>query len=155
VRNCARFFRHRFLTSLTGLAINFFGNATRREISATSFTVLGCMNKLLAVLVDVSVTRTSTLAGTSCLVCCIFGGLGYSLSIDAEKFSNRSAESIPQDNKEEVHSDYSAKVLLSLKAHKFAYGMLLTAFIITPLLLMLQPRYGNTFPRYTLSATDQ
>jgi hypothetical protein len=132
-----------------GLAINFFGNATRREISATSFTVLGCMNKLLAVLVDVLLTKSSTLAGTSCLVFCIFGGLGYSLSIDAEK------KSAPKDDvasKTEAgdttdSSDSATNIVSSyLLAHKYKYGTLLAVFLLAPLLFIMRPHYDQASP---------
>lgn len=40
------------ISCLFGLGISFFGFATRRRISATGFTVMGCTNKLLTLLVN-------------------------------------------------------------------------------------------------------
>lgn len=40
------------VSCLFGLGISFFGFSTRRMVSATAFTVLGCTNKLLTLLVN-------------------------------------------------------------------------------------------------------
>lgn len=40
------------VSCLFGLGISFFGFSTRRLVSATGFTVMGCTNKLLTLLVN-------------------------------------------------------------------------------------------------------
>jgi hypothetical protein len=46
------------LSCVFGVGISFFGFSTRRKISATGFTVLGCTNKLLTLLVNSTVCVT-------------------------------------------------------------------------------------------------
>ncbi|CAA6664261.1 unnamed protein product [Spirodela intermedia] len=57
-----------------GLAISFFGFSCRRAISATGFTVLGVVNKLLTWrLTCSSGTSTPSFVGTVSLLVCMFG----------------------------------------------------------------------------------
>ena len=61
-----------------GLGISFFGFSVRRKISATGFTVMGCTNKLLTLLVNTMVwDKHASLAGQACLLVCIAGGVLY------------------------------------------------------------------------------
>ncbi|KAI3902898.1 hypothetical protein MKW92_020859 [Papaver armeniacum] len=54
----------RSLSCLFGLAISFFGFSCRRAISATGFTVLGIVNKLLTVVINLLIwDKHSTLVG--------------------------------------------------------------------------------------------
>jgi GDP-mannose transporter len=61
-----------------GLGISFFGFSVRRKISATGFTVMGCTNKLLTLLVNtLAWDRHASAAGQACLLVCIAGGVAY------------------------------------------------------------------------------
>ncbi|KAL8096013.1 GDP-mannose transporter GONST3-like [Apium graveolens] len=66
------------LSCLFGLAISFFGFSCRRAISATGFTVLGIVNKLLTVVINLVIwDKHSTFVGTMGLLICMFGGVMY------------------------------------------------------------------------------
>ena len=61
-----------------GLGISFFGFSVRRKISATGFTVMGCTNKLLTLLVNtLAWDRHASASGQACLLVCIAGGVAY------------------------------------------------------------------------------
>lgn len=69
------------LSCLFGLAISFFGFSCRRAISATGFTVLGIVNKLLTVVINLVIwDKHSTFVGTIGLLICMFGGTMYQQS---------------------------------------------------------------------------
>ncbi|KAK9105397.1 hypothetical protein Scep_022241 [Stephania cephalantha] len=69
------------LSCLFGLAISFFGFSCRRAISATGFTVLGIVNKLLTVVINLLIwDKHSTLVGTLGLLICMSGGILYQQS---------------------------------------------------------------------------
>ncbi|PSS34374.1 GDP-mannose transporter like [Actinidia chinensis var. chinensis] len=69
------------LSCLFGLAISFFGFSCRREISATGFTVLGIVNKLLTVVINLLIwDKHSTFVGTVALLICMIGGIMYQQS---------------------------------------------------------------------------
>ncbi|TMX04229.1 hypothetical protein EJD97_010602 [Solanum chilense] len=69
------------LSCLFGLAISFFGFSCRRTISATGFTVLGIVNKLLTVVINLVIwDKHSTLVGTVGLLICMLGGVMYQQS---------------------------------------------------------------------------
>ncbi|KAK4403486.1 GDP-mannose transporter GONST3 [Sesamum angolense] len=69
------------LSCLFGLAISFFGFSCRRAISATGFTVLGIVNKLLTVVINLVVwDKHSTFLGTVGLLICMGGGVLYQQS---------------------------------------------------------------------------
>ncbi|KAJ6812531.1 GDP-mannose transporter GONST3-like [Iris pallida] len=69
------------LSCLFGLAISFFGFSCRRAISATGFTVLGIVNKLLTVVINLFIwDKHSTVVGTIGLLICMLGGVLYQQS---------------------------------------------------------------------------
>ncbi|KAL5569908.1 hypothetical protein UlMin_026483 [Ulmus minor] len=69
------------LSCLFGLAISFFGFSCRRAISATGFTVLGIVNKLLTVVINLVIwDKHSTFVGTVGLLVCMLGGVLYQQS---------------------------------------------------------------------------
>ncbi|KAK4436380.1 GDP-mannose transporter GONST3 [Sesamum alatum] len=69
------------LSCLFGLAISFFGFSCRRAISATGFTVLGIVNKLLTVVINLVIwDKHSTFLGTVGLLICMGGGILYQQS---------------------------------------------------------------------------
>ncbi|KAL5836378.1 hypothetical protein ACOSQ3_015928 [Xanthoceras sorbifolium] len=69
------------LSCLFGLSISFFGFSCRRAISATGFTVLGIVNKLLTVVINLVIwDKHSTLVGTVGLLICMLGGIMYQQS---------------------------------------------------------------------------
>ncbi|KAK1392850.1 GDP-mannose transporter GONST3 [Heracleum sosnowskyi] len=66
------------LSCLFGLAISFFGFSCRKAISATGFTVLGIVNKLLTVVINFVIwDKHSTFVGTVGLLICMLGGVMY------------------------------------------------------------------------------
>lgn len=74
------------LSCLFGLAISFFGFSCRRAISATGYTVLGVVNKLLTVVINLVIwDRHSTLTGTVGLLICMIGGIMYQQSTSKPK----------------------------------------------------------------------
>nr|GMD33561.1 GDP-mannose transporter GONST3-like [Ipomoea batatas] len=69
------------LSCLFGLSISFFGFSCRKAISATGFTVLGIVNKLLTVVINLVIwDKHSTFIGTVGLLICMFGGVMYQQS---------------------------------------------------------------------------
>uniref|UniRef100_A0A1J3FDU7 GDP-mannose transporter GONST3 n=1 Tax=Noccaea caerulescens TaxID=107243 RepID=A0A1J3FDU7_NOCCA len=88
------------LSCLFGLAISFFGFSCRRAISATGFTVLGIVNKLLTVVINLIVwDKHSTFVGTLGLLICMFGGVMYQQS--TIKKPSAAQEDKPQQQAEE------------------------------------------------------
>ncbi|KAI4324150.1 hypothetical protein L6164_023712 [Bauhinia variegata] len=74
------------LSCLFGLSISFFGFSCRRAISATGFTVLGIVNKLLTVVINLLIwDKHSTLLGTVGLLICMLGGIFYQQSTSKPK----------------------------------------------------------------------
>lgn len=74
------------LSCLFGLAISFFGFSCRRGISATGFTVLGVVNKLLTVVINLFIwDHHASLVGTFGLLTCIGGGILYQQSTTKPK----------------------------------------------------------------------
>ncbi|CAA7020107.1 unnamed protein product [Microthlaspi erraticum] len=74
------------LSCLFGLAISFFGFSCRRGISATGFTVLGTVNKLLTVAINLVIwDKHSSFVGTLGLLICMFGGVMYQQSTSKKK----------------------------------------------------------------------
>ncbi|KAG9143026.1 hypothetical protein Leryth_006283 [Lithospermum erythrorhizon] len=74
------------LSCLFGLAISFFGFSCRRAISATGFTVLGIVNKLLTVVINLVIwDKHSTSVGTVGLLVCMLGGILYQQSTSKPK----------------------------------------------------------------------
>lgn len=69
------------LSCAFGFSISFFGFSCRRAISATGFTVLGVVNKLLTVVINLMIwTKHASALGTLGLLICIFGGVFYQQS---------------------------------------------------------------------------
>ena len=69
------------LSCLFGLSISFFGFSCRRAISATRFTVLSIVNKLLTVLINFVIwDNHSAFVGTMEFLICMFGGVMYQQS---------------------------------------------------------------------------
>jgi hypothetical protein len=66
------------LFCLFGLSISFFGLSCRQAISATGFTVLGIVNKLLTVVVNLLIwDKHASLSGTIGPLICMSGGVLY------------------------------------------------------------------------------
>ncbi|XP_010534178.1 PREDICTED: GDP-mannose transporter GONST3-like [Tarenaya hassleriana] len=88
------------LSCVFGLAISFFGFSCRRAISATGFTVLGIVNKLLTVVINLVIwDKHSTFVGTMGLLICMFGGVMYQQSTSKKPKAVQEAE--PQERDEE------------------------------------------------------
>ncbi|KAL1368546.1 hypothetical protein HN51_022695 [Arachis hypogaea] len=87
------------LSCLFGLSISFFGFSCRRAISATGFTVLGIVNKLLTVVINLVVwDKHSTWVGTVGLLICMLGGIMYQQSTSKPKAAK---EATAQEGEEE------------------------------------------------------
>ncbi|CAA3005770.1 GDP-mannose transporter GONST3-like [Olea europaea subsp. europaea] len=88
------------LSCLFGLAISFFGFSCRRAISATGFTVLGIVNKLLTVVINLVIwDKHSTFVGTVGLLICMSGGIMYQQSTSSRPKPAKEVNA--QDNEEE------------------------------------------------------
>ncbi|XP_064978698.1 GDP-mannose transporter GONST3-like [Musa acuminata AAA Group] len=90
------------LSCLFGLAISFFGFSCRRAISATGFTVLGIVNKLLTVVINLVIwDKHSTLIGTIGLLICMFGGVMYQQSTTKPKKAETETKSQSRDEEQQ------------------------------------------------------
>ncbi|KAJ8484063.1 hypothetical protein OPV22_016548 [Ensete ventricosum] len=90
------------LSCLFGLAISFFGFSCRRAISATGFTVLGIVNKLLTVVINLVIwDNHSTLIGTIGLLICMFGGVLYQQSTTKPKNAETEPKSQIRDEEQQ------------------------------------------------------
>ncbi|KAG8381527.1 hypothetical protein BUALT_Bualt06G0131000 [Buddleja alternifolia] len=88
------------LSCLFGLAISFFGFSCRRAISATGFTVLGIVNKLLTVVINLVIwDKHSTFLGTVGLLICMVGGVLYQRSTSNKSRPTKEVEA--QESEEE------------------------------------------------------
>ena len=88
------------LSCLFGLAISFFGFSCRRAISATGFTVLGIVNKLLTVVINLLIwDKHSTFVGTVGLLICMIGGIMYQQS------TNNKAKAVKEANIQESEEE--------------------------------------------------
>uniref|UniRef100_A0A0D9WET9 Sugar phosphate transporter domain-containing protein n=1 Tax=Leersia perrieri TaxID=77586 RepID=A0A0D9WET9_9ORYZ len=77
------------LSCLFGLSISFFGFSCRRAISATGFTVLGIVNKLLTVVINLLIwDKHASFVGTIGLLICMSGGVLYQQSTTKPKAPN-------------------------------------------------------------------
>ncbi len=66
------------LSSIVGVGISWAGFKSRDLLSATSYTVVGVLNKMLTIAVNaVMWDQHATPAGLICLLICIAGGLMY------------------------------------------------------------------------------
>ncbi|CAL9074733.1 unnamed protein product [Musa textilis] len=90
------------LSCLFGLSISFFGFSCRRAISATGFTVLGIVNKLLTVVINLMIwDKHSTFVGTVGLLICMLGGVLYQRSTTKPKKAESEASIAPVTDDEE------------------------------------------------------
>ncbi|XP_008785619.2 GDP-mannose transporter GONST3-like [Phoenix dactylifera] len=90
------------LSCLFGLSISFFGFSCRRAISATGFTVLGIVNKLLTVVINLVIwDKHSTLVGTIGLLICMSGGVLYQQSTSKPKATKNETKAPINDEEEQ------------------------------------------------------
>ncbi|XP_059666941.1 GDP-mannose transporter GONST3-like [Cornus florida] len=98
------------LSCLFGLAISFFGFSCRRAISATGFTVLGIVNKLLTVVINLIIwDKHSTFVGTIGLLICMIGGFMYQQS------TSNKPKAVKEVNAQE--SEEEQQKLLEMQSH--------------------------------------
>jgi hypothetical protein len=93
------------LSCLLGLSISFFGFACRRTISATGFTVLGVVNKLLTVVINLLIwNKHASAIGTIGLLICISGGVLYQQTTAKPKpaASIKPSESVEGDEEKQL-----------------------------------------------------
>ncbi|KAF2286518.1 hypothetical protein GH714_017492 [Hevea brasiliensis] len=87
------------LSCLFGLSISFFGFSCRKAISATGYTVLGVVNKLLTVVINLVIwDKHSSFIGTIGLLICMLGGIMYQQSTSKPK-------SVPEVKAEETEEE--------------------------------------------------
>ncbi|KAL9226725.1 hypothetical protein vseg_002503 [Gypsophila vaccaria] len=104
------------LSCLFGLSISFFGFSCRKAISATGFTVLGIVNKLLTVVINLIIwDKHSTVVGTVGLLICMLGGVMYQQSTSNKPKATAKYEE-PRENEEEEQK------LLELQSHKESHN---------------------------------
>ncbi|GAQ89444.1 nucleotide sugar transporter [Klebsormidium nitens] len=71
---------------LFGVAISYFGFSCRQALSPTAFTVLGVMNKLITVLVNIMIwDKHASVVGIGALLLCILGGVLYERAVKKER----------------------------------------------------------------------
>ncbi|KAL8170735.1 hypothetical protein V2J09_022539 [Rumex salicifolius] len=110
------------LSCLFGLAISFFGFSCRKAISATGFTVLGIVNKLLTVVINLIIwDKHATIVGTLGLLICMTGGVMYQQFSVKPKAGNevRAQEEEEEETKlleMQSNTESSDKQQLDLKA---------------------------------------
>ncbi|XP_051122890.1 GDP-mannose transporter GONST3 [Andrographis paniculata] len=91
------------LSCLFGLAISFFGFSCRRAISATGFTVLGIVNKLLTVVINLVIwDKHSTLVGTVGLLICMGGGILYQQSTSKKPESAKGEAQVSDEEQQKL-----------------------------------------------------
>lgn len=102
------------LGCLVGTGIGYSGWWCRSVVSATSFTLIGVMNKCLTILLNVIIwDQHATPGGIFSLFICIAGGMIYQQSpMRADKLAGADAAAEPDDAPEEVVSDDSEEVNL-------------------------------------------
>jgi solute carrier family 35 protein len=99
------------LSCLFGLSISFFGFSCRRAISATGFTVLGIVNKLLTVVINLVIwDKHSSLIGTIGLLICMSGGILYQQSTTKPK--------APKDEEKSENEDEEKQNLVQLESQE-------------------------------------
>lgn len=70
------------LSCILGLSISFFGFSARKAISATAYTVVGVVNKLLTVLINLLIwDKHASASGIASLLVCIAGGVLYQQTV--------------------------------------------------------------------------
>lgn len=90
------------LSCLFGLAISFFGFSCRKAISATGFTVLGIVNKLLTIVINLVIwDKHSTFVGTLGLLICMLGGILYQQSTSKPKATKAEGEAKTSDEEQQ------------------------------------------------------
>lgn len=90
------------LSCLFGLAISFFGFSCRRAISATGFTVLGIVNKLLTVVINLIIwDKHSTFIGTVGLLICMMGGVLYQQSTSRKPSAGKEVKAAENEEEEQ------------------------------------------------------
>lgn len=102
------------LSCIFGLAISFFGFSCRRAISATGFTVLGIVNKLLTVVINLVIwDKHSKLLGTVGLLICMIGGIMYQQSTSKPK---------PEKQVEAKETEEEQQQLIEMQSSKQSSG---------------------------------
>lgn len=90
------------LSCLFGLSISFFGFSCRRAISATGFTVLGIVNKLLTVVINLVIwDKHASFIGTVGLLVCMSGGILYQQSTTKPKAPKVEEKSEKEDEEKQ------------------------------------------------------
>ncbi|KAB8085911.1 hypothetical protein EE612_008933, partial [Oryza sativa] len=99
------------LSCLFGLSISFFGFSCRRAISATGFSVLGIVNKLLTVVINLPIwDKHASFVGTIGLLICMSGGVLYQQSTTKPK--------APKAEPKEENDEEQQKLLEMQQGHE-------------------------------------
>ena len=79
-----------FTSCLMGLSISYFGLGARRSVGATTFTVLGVVNKIGTVIINTLIwSHHASPSGLAFLMVCVFGGVVYQQEATKTKKSQR------------------------------------------------------------------
>lgn len=85
------------LSCVMGLGISISGFACRELISATSFSVVGNMNKVLTVVINfIAWDSHTSMSGLACLSICIVGGALYAKVRQDEENERKRSATLPQ-----------------------------------------------------------
>lgn len=88
------------ISCAAGLLMSFFGLACRQATSATAFSVLGVTNKMLTVLVNLTIWNFhATIRGTLAIFVCLVGGVMYQQSLVKPVITG--LQTIPEEDEEE------------------------------------------------------
>ncbi|KDP26776.1 hypothetical protein JCGZ_17934 [Jatropha curcas] len=99
------------LSCLFGLSISFFGFSCRKAISATGFTVLGVVNKLLTVVINLVIwDKHSSFIGTIGLLICMLGGILYQQSTSKPKSVPEVKAGEPEEEQQELLLEMQSKI---------------------------------------------
>jgi GDP-mannose transporter len=107
------------VSCIFGLGISFFGFSVRRKISATAFTVMGCTNKLLTLLVNTLVwDKHASLAGQASLLVCIAGGVLYGELSKSDAESRKKKQQLPgPDSAPSAEAAHGGRVDVEMESH--------------------------------------
>ena len=89
-----------FISCVVGTGISYAGWFCRSQTSATTFTLVGVMNKIATIIINIIMwDKHATPAGVLCLLLCIAGGTMYKQApMRAKPMANRYARKVNDDN---------------------------------------------------------
>ena len=93
-----------FTSCLMGLSISYFGLGARRSVGATTFTVLGVVNKIGTVIINTLIwSHHASPMGLAFLMVCVLGGVVYQQEASNAKKSQRLLQKRRQQQEQLKH----------------------------------------------------